>query len=176
MQIVRFWLSRFSRLNSSVLNARAVARGSTSSEDAVLGALLIGGGTLNPSVLQTLVIQSAGGVTKTLRRLENAKHVRRVPDPADRRALLVELTPEGRRAAARTVDAVDAYYDELLADLGRAELEQLGRLVRKVLDRLEALSGTPSDARLSSALGLRNVGVRRQGPHRANKENRFGTR
>jgi len=149
---LRAWLSRFSRLNNGVLDARAVARSSTTSEDAVLGALLRGGPVLNPTALKTIVIQSPGGLTKTLQRLERAGHVRRVPDPADRRALLVELTAKGRRAAVRAVDAVDAYYEELLADLDGTERAQLGYLLRKVLDRLETLSGMPSDARIVSML------------------------
>jgi DNA-binding MarR family transcriptional regulator len=150
---VRAWLSRLSRLNNSVLETRAVARASTNSEDAVLGALLVAGPVLNPSVLKTLVIQSPGGLTKTLRRLEDAGFIRRVTDPADRRALLVELTPKGRRAAVRTVQAVDTYYDELLADLDDWELEQLGLLLRKVLDRLETLTKLPSEVRIASSLG-----------------------
>ena len=152
MQELRAWLSRFSRLNNSVLDTRAAARSSTSSEDAVLGALLLAGPILNPTALKTIVIQSPGGLTKTLRRLERAGHVRRRPDPADRRALLVEITAKGRRAATRAVDAVDAYYEELLTDLDGTEREQLSSLLRKVLDRLESLSDMPSDARISSML------------------------
>ncbi len=119
----------------------------------MLGALLVAGPVLNPSVLKTLVIQSPGGLTKTLRRLEEAGFIRRVTDPADRRALLVELTPKGRRAAMRAVQAVDTYYDELLADLDEWELEQLGLLLRKVLDRLETLTQLPSEVRIASSLG-----------------------
>ncbi len=91
------WLTRFSRLNSVALEGHAAGYGSTSSESAVLGALLLGGPVLNPSDLTKLVVQSPGGLTKTLRRLEDAGHIRRRPDPADRRALLVVLTEKGRR-------------------------------------------------------------------------------
>ena len=118
----------------------------------MLGALLVGGPVLNPSVLKTLVIQSPGGLTKTLRRLEDEGLVRRVPDAADRRALLVELTAKGMHAAVRAVEAVDTYYDELLADLDGDEREQLGYLLRKVLDRLETMGQLPSDVRITSAL------------------------
>jgi MarR family transcriptional regulator, organic hydroperoxide resistance regulator len=160
MQELRAWLSRLSRLNNSVLDTRAAARSSTSSEDAVLGALLLAGPILNPSALTTIVIQSPGGLTKTLLRLERAGHVRRVPDPADRRALLVELTSNGRRAAKRATEAVDTYYDELLMDLDVTEREQLAYLLRKVLDRLESVSDMPSDPRIVAM--LRSTELQRQ--------------
>lgn len=106
-----------SRLNSLALEANAAGSGRTMSESAVLGALLLGGPVLNPSDLTTLVIQSPGGLTKTLRRLEDTGLVRRRPDPADRRALLVVLTPKGRRAAEHALAELDSYYVELLVDL-----------------------------------------------------------
>jgi len=160
MQELRAWLSRLSRLNNSVLDARSADRSSTSSEDAVLGALLLAGPILNPSALKTIVIQSPGGLTKTLLRLERAGHVRRASDPADRRALLVELTSSGRRAAKEATEAVDAYYEELLMDLDLAEREQLTCLVRKVLDKLESISDMPSDPLVSAM--LRPVGLQRR--------------
>jgi DNA-binding MarR family transcriptional regulator len=135
------WLTRLSRLNSVALEGHAAGYGSTSSESAVLGALLLGGPVLNPSRLTNLVVQSPGGLTKTLRRLEDAGHIRRRPDPADRRALLVVLTEKGRRAAERADAELGSYYDELLADLSGEERSELTSLVRKVLDRLETATG-----------------------------------
>jgi DNA-binding MarR family transcriptional regulator len=92
---------------------------------------------LNPSDLTKMVVQSPGGHTKTLRRLEEAGHVRRRPDPADRRALPVVLTDKGRRAAERANAEIRSYYDELLFDLSAQERAELTSLLRKVLDRLE---------------------------------------
>ena len=119
------WLTRLSRLNSVALEEHAAEYGSTSSESAVLGALLLGGPVLNPSNLTRLVVQSPGGLTKTLRRLEDAGYVRRRPDPADRRALLVVLTDKGRRAAERAGVRVDARH------VSRRRDEQLSALRRK---------------------------------------------
>ena len=135
------WLTRFSRLNSKALEDHAAGYGSTSSESAVLGALLLGGPVLNPSDLTRLVVQSPGGLTKTLRRLEDAGHIRRRPDPADRRALLVVLTDKGRVAAERADVELHSYYDDLLADVSAHERAELTSLLRKVLDRLEVASG-----------------------------------
>ena len=128
------------------LEGHAAGYGSTSSESAVLGALLLGGPVLNPSDLTKLVVQSPGGLTKTLRRLEDAGHIRRRPDPADRRALLVVLTDEGRRAAERANDELRAYYDPLIVDLSPEERAALTSLLRKVLDRLEVATGMTRSA------------------------------
>jgi DNA-binding MarR family transcriptional regulator len=110
----------------------------------VLSVLARGEGPLNPSRLQGLVIQSPGGLTKTLRRLESAGYIRRLHDPADRRALLVALTPKGGRAARQIDSVMERHYDELLSDLETSERAQLRDLVRKVLDRLEPQMGMPS--------------------------------
>jgi DNA-binding MarR family transcriptional regulator len=135
------WLTRLSRLNTVALEGHAAEYGSTSSESAVLGALLLGGPVLSPSHLTNLVVQSPGGLTKTLRRLEDAGYIRRRTDPADRRALLVVLTDKGRRAAVRADDELRSYYDDLLFDLSVHERADLASLLRKVLDRLEAATG-----------------------------------
>jgi DNA-binding MarR family transcriptional regulator len=132
------------------LEGNAALYGRTSSESAVLGALLLGGPVLNPSDLTTLVIQSPGGLTKTLRRLENSGLVRRRPDPGDRRALLVVLTPKGRRAAEHALSELNSYYDELLDDLSTQERVDLSSLLRKVLDRLELATGMARTNRLST--------------------------
>ncbi|MCX4678132.1 MarR family winged helix-turn-helix transcriptional regulator [Streptomyces sp. NBC_01433] len=71
-------------------------------------------------------------VTKMLQRLEQTGHVRRRPDPADRRAVLVEATDDS--CALRT--AVEAAWTNLeehtLAGLGPAERAELARLLARV--------------------------------------------
>jgi DNA-binding MarR family transcriptional regulator len=131
-------LTRLSRLNAVALEGRAGEVGMTASEAAVLGMLREVGPVLSPTRLQVLVIQSPGGLTKTLRRLESAGFVTRVADPHDRRALLVQLTAKGRRAADRTDAAVRAHYEEILDGVDRHALEAL---VAQVLDRLDHSMG-----------------------------------
>ena len=119
----------------------------TASEVAVLGMLSRSGPVLSPTRLQVLVIQSPGGLTKTLRRLEDADYVRRLPDPNDRRALLVELTAKGRRASVRADAVVDAHYAAMLADLDHDDRATLTALLRGVLDRLEDVTGQHTTVR-----------------------------
>jgi DNA-binding MarR family transcriptional regulator len=50
---------------------------------------------MSPTQLSRIVLQTTSGMTKTLRRLEAAALVERIPDPDDRRGRLVRLTTAG---------------------------------------------------------------------------------
>ena len=141
MDLLEVWLSRLSRLNTVALEVRVAELGITASEAAVLAALVQTGEVLSPTRLQGLVIQSPGGLTKTLRRLESAGLVARRTDPADRRALLVEITAKGRRVAGQAEAALGAHYGSVLAGVDRDEATAV---VRALLDRLEETTGMPS--------------------------------
>lgn len=66
-------------------------------------------------------------------RLEAEGLARRARDPADARAVLVSLTPAGRRRARRVLAARAAALEGCLAGLSVAEREQLAALAGKVL-------------------------------------------
>jgi DNA-binding MarR family transcriptional regulator len=59
---------------------------------------------------------TSGAVTRVIDRLEQSGYVRRVPDPADRRRVIVEVVPEKVAAIQSTLDRV-----------GRASAEEIGR-------------------------------------------------
>ncbi|WP_052852541.1 MarR family winged helix-turn-helix transcriptional regulator [Streptomyces avicenniae] len=73
--------------------------------------------------------------------LESARLVRRRPDPADRRARIIEVTEEGRRALDAARADVEAVETRLLADLDGGDAAQLRsvllRLVGAPVDRIE---------------------------------------
>ena len=50
---------------------------------------------LNPKVLSERLMLSSAAMTNRLDQLEKRGLIRRTPDPGDRRALLIELTPSG---------------------------------------------------------------------------------
>jgi DNA-binding MarR family transcriptional regulator len=80
---------------------------------------------------------SSGAMTNRLDRLEGAGLVRRVPDPDDRRGVLVELTDRGRRLWEDAIGA-QAEKEALLASaLTKADLEQLNDLLRRVMLEFE---------------------------------------
>ena len=141
MDLLEVWLTRLSRLNTVALEASVAELGITASESAVLAALVRTGEVLSPTRLQGLVMQSPGGLTKTLRRLESAGLATRRTDPGDRRALLVEITAKGRKRSERAEAAVSEHYRAVLDGVDRAEATAV---VRRLLDGLETSTGMPS--------------------------------
>ncbi|MDG4763512.1 MarR family transcriptional regulator [Solwaraspora sp. WMMD406] len=65
--------------------------------------------------------------------LESAGLVRRRPDPADRRARIVEATTDGRLALDAARADVEAIEDRLLADLDADTKENLRVLLRQLV-------------------------------------------
>ena len=80
---------------------------------------------------------SSGAMTNRLDRLEAAGLVRRLPNPDDRRALVVELTEQGRDVWRRSVDVQAAKEAAVASALSARELAQLNRLLRKILLTLD---------------------------------------
>lgn len=77
-------------------------------------------------------------MSRQLRALETLGLVARTPDPADGRASLVELTPEGRGRFSRVRGARRERYVRKLAAWDRTEIAELARL----LHQLNALDDT----------------------------------
>ncbi len=87
---------------------------------------------------------SSGTMTTRLDGLEQAGLVRRLPDPDDRRGVLVELTKKGLNVHREAV-GVQVEKEAVLAQaLSAAEKEQLNDLLRRVLLVLEQRYPKPS--------------------------------
>ena len=74
--------------------------------------------------------------------LEKDGYVRREPDPNDRRAMLVHLTPKGE---AFTEEILPGYFrrvGQIMAPLDGRERDELMRLLHKVCEGIAAASGT----------------------------------
>ena len=93
---------------------------------------------LTPTALMHAMMLSSGGVTKRLDRLVEARLVRRRPDPADRRGILVRLTPRGRRLIDQALVEHVANEEALLEALTLAERRQLDDVLRRLLSGLES--------------------------------------
>lgn len=74
-----------------------------------------------------------GATTRMLDRLEDKGLLRRVRSTDDRRVQQLELTDEGRRAAAVVPYVIADVLNAHLADLSRAEVDQLRSLLERVL-------------------------------------------
>lgn len=80
---------------------------------------------------------TTGGTSKLVDRIEASGYCRRLPNPADRRSSLLELTPEGQNMLAKAGTAFD---DELQRWLGAAVPERTLRQFGSTLARLRAAS------------------------------------
>jgi MarR family transcriptional regulator, organic hydroperoxide resistance regulator len=78
---------------------------------------------------------TTGGTSKLVDRIEASGYCRRLPNPADRRSSLLELTPAGKRMFA---EAGVAFDDELGRRLGAAVPERTLRQFGATLSRLRA--------------------------------------
>lgn len=92
-----------------------------------------------PSRICEVLDRTSGGMTLALDRLEKAGWLRRSADPADRRRVMVALTPEGLAIATRVNADLHAWEESL--DLSPAQQ----RDTAKVVDRLLALFATHPD-------------------------------
>jgi DNA-binding MarR family transcriptional regulator len=106
----------------------------------VLGALRRAGDPyrLTPTKLSEEALISTAGMTNRLDRLEQAGLIRRLPDPDDRRGVLVELTNDGLELVDAAVDAHRGLSRRLLGGLEGTEREELDALLKKLLAPLDS--------------------------------------
>jgi DNA-binding MarR family transcriptional regulator len=105
----------------------------------VLGALRRGGPPFRRSAGELAKISelSSGAMTNRLDRLEEAGLVERLPDPNDRRGVLVGLTKAGQDAWKKSTGAVAAREALIAGALNRREQEQLNTLLRRLMLEFE---------------------------------------
>ncbi|HEX6773406.1 MAG TPA: MarR family transcriptional regulator [Acidobacteriaceae bacterium] len=89
-------------------------------------------GPATPSRLGEWSGLSSGGVTVALDRLEKAGYIRREPNPADRRSLLVTLAPVRMRKVGAMYEEVERETRERLATLSEKELEVVVRFFERL--------------------------------------------
>jgi DNA-binding MarR family transcriptional regulator len=131
-------LSRVTRLARHLDRARRAAfaaRGLEPWEFDVLSSLRRAGDPyqLSPGQLLTQTLVTSGTMTNRIDRLAAKGLVLRQPDPADRRGVLVRLTPEGRdRVDAAMADLLERER-HILAGLAAEERRTLAGLLRVVV-------------------------------------------
>jgi DNA-binding MarR family transcriptional regulator len=92
---------------------------------------------LSPGELARIEELSSGAMTNRLDRLEEGGHVRRLPDPDDRRGVQVELTDRGRRTWEKAVAAQAKKEAVVTSALNDREKAQLTNLLRKLMLEFE---------------------------------------
>src|SRR5271156_1033817 len=91
-------------------------------------------GPSTPSRLAAWTGLSSGGVTVALDRLEKAGYLRREPNPADRRSLLITLIPVRLRKLAALYEGVENETRRVLATLPPGDLEAVVRFFEAMHD------------------------------------------
>lgn len=94
-------------------------------ELSTLGILRTASAACSPGELRSLVGQTSAGMTRILDKLETQRLVRRVAHPEDGRRVEVQLTRRGARFAEECLEAMLAVESELLAGVGKRQLDAL---------------------------------------------------
>lgn len=92
---------------------------------------------LTPTELYNSMMVSSGTMTHRVDGLEQAGLVERIPDPSDRRGVLIQLTDRGFELIEKTVEAHVENEHRILSVLEESEAEALTKLLRKLLVSLE---------------------------------------
>ena len=79
---------------------------------------------------------SAPTATGIVTRLERSGHVKRSVDKDDRRAVVVELTPQGRKVALELRGVVVRRWTEILAGLSRDDAEKYLEILKKISEAI----------------------------------------
>lgn len=133
MQAPRLWivLSRCYRAVSQIAEHSIAAAGLGLSDFAALEALL-NKGPLTITAIQAKVLLASGSMTAAVDRLERKGHVTRKATPTDRRAKVLELTPQGKRVVAAAFHRHAAELEAAMAVLNGTEKRQLYGLLKKL--------------------------------------------
>ncbi len=136
-------LSRVSRLSRHLDVARRAAfaeHGIEQWEFDVLAALRRGGAPyqLSPGQLLRETLVTSGTMTNRVDRLAARGLVERLPDPHDRRGVLVRLTEQGRETVDGALAALLELERPLLRGMGREDRHQLAGLLRRLATSVES--------------------------------------
>ena len=115
--------------------------------------VLIDTGAATAGRLSDVMGLTTGAVTRVVDRLEQAGYVRRVPDPADRRRVIVEVVPEKISAVQETMNRVGDKGAEEIAHYSDEELA----VINDFLTRM-------ADITREEATALRDAGLLAGGP------------
>jgi DNA-binding MarR family transcriptional regulator len=106
--------------------------------DLICLSVLLQRGSITAGQLSSVVGLTTGATTTVIDRLERAGYVRRTNDPADRRKVLLEASPD---AAIHAFALFDGLMESLAGLVGRYSEDQLAMLA----DLLEAFRGQIAD-------------------------------
>ena len=89
---------------------------------------------LRPSDLSEYIFIPKQTVTRILAQLAAKGYIRQMPNPRDRRSMLLTLTPEGQKQHRREEQALEVRYAKVLSSFPSQKLSQLNQLYMEFLD------------------------------------------
>lgn len=137
-------------LQGSFFGQTVAIRFGLSESDVEALEVLLDSGAATAGRLSELMGLTTGAVTRVIDRLEQAGYVRRAPDPADRRRVVVELIPEKMAALEATMAGLGDKGATVIGSYSDAELavikDFLGRMADATRDEANALRESPERA------------------------------
>jgi MarR family 2-MHQ and catechol resistance regulon transcriptional repressor len=115
-----------------LLAERSIAEAGLCLSDFMVLEALLHKGPLTITAIQEKVLLASGSMTAAVDRVEKKRLVVRKTTPTDRRARLLELTPEGRRLAKALFEKHARQLETLMSALSDGEKEQLYALLKKL--------------------------------------------
>jgi DNA-binding MarR family transcriptional regulator len=133
-------IHQVSRELTNALERRLAPYGLTAQQ----AALLINAtrGETSPKRLTSLLGTDTAGMTRLLDRLEAKGLVRRRSDSGDRRAIIIEVMPEGRALVPTVAPAFGGVAQHLLTGFSAEEVRQLTALLQRMVTNLDSIGRT----------------------------------
>ena len=108
--------------------------------DYVVLVTLATGDVETASSVCSVLAHDPGAMTRKIDALEKRGLVRRVRSAEDRRAIKLELTPEGRKLYPKALAAAVEMANEFLEGFTKAEVKALEGFLKRILENVEALT------------------------------------
>ena len=135
---VLLWAFRTGRQLEALLSDLLIVEELDTSEFTLLNALRLEGPPhrLAAGEIAHRLVQTTGGTTKTIRRLQDRGLIRRVDDPEDKRRVLIELTNAGAELARTSLELVLDAFDLDIGEIDVAERTELGARIARLSEEL----------------------------------------
>ena len=102
------------------------------------------GEPVTPSQVSDRMLAASATMTATLDLLERQGWIRRIPNPADRRSVLLEITADGQAATDRLLPGIRTVEQSVMTALSADERKSLVELLGRVLERAAEVAGQPA--------------------------------
>lgn len=134
---IGFLIGKTAQIKDRLIDKYLVDAGEdiTSTQVKVLGHLYFVN-TNRPSEIGSYLGIDNSAITRMVDRLEKKMLIKRIPDPNDRRSILIELTERGKDVTKRIIPLGLSAIEELTRNLTPEETQQFKHCLMKILDDL----------------------------------------